>query len=179
MSMPLEKGKWSAEPTHTTIAFIARHLGFTKVRGKFNEYTTEIVVGNTFEDSSIKAVVQLNSVDTGVQDRDNHLRSADFFGGKDDSPTMDFVSTKISGSGENYSVVGDLTINGKTLPVTLDVEFGGQIEDGWGNTRAGIEAHGEINRTDWGITFNLPVGEGFVISDKIKIEIDSELILAK
>jgi len=177
MSLPLAQGTWKADPTHTTIGFVAKHLGFTKVRGSFSEYDATVEVGDTLEDISIKATVNLNSVNTGNEDRDNHLRGQDFFGASD-NPTMEFVSTKISGSGDEYTLVGDLTINGKTLPVEFDVEFGGVIQDPWGNAKAGFEAKAEINRSDWGIEWNVPVGDGLLVSEKVKIQIDTQLVQA-
>lgn len=177
MSLPLTQGTWKADPTHTTIGFVAKHLGFTKVRGSFSEYDATVEVGDTLEDISIKATVNLNSVNTGNEDRDNHLRGQDFFGASD-NPTMEFVSTKISGSGDEYTLVGDLTINGKTLPVEFDVEFGGVIQDPWGNAKAGFEAKAEINRSDWGIEWNVPVGDGLLVSEKVKIQIDTQLVQA-
>ena len=177
MSLPLEKGTWAADPTHTTIGFVAKHLGFTKVRGQFLKYETKIEAGETLEDSSIEVTVDLNSVTTGNEDRDNHLKGQDFFGASE-NPTMSFVSTAIKADGDEYKVVGDLTINGKTLPVELDVEFNGIAQDPWGNTKAAFEAKGEINRSDWGIEWNVPVGDGLLVSEKIKIEIDTQLAKA-
>lgn len=178
MTLPLPKGTWNPDTTHSTISFIAKHLGFTKVRGTFTGYEASVVVGDTLEESSITAKIDLLSVNTGNEDRDNHLKGQDFFGASE-NPTMEFVSTTIKGSGEDFKVVGDLTINGKTLPVELAVEFGGLIEDPWGNTKASFEATGEINRTDWGIEWNVPVGGGLLVSEKIKIEIDTQLAKAE
>lgn len=177
MSLPLPKGTWSADPTHTSIGFIAKHLGFTKVRGSFTGYDVKVEVGDTLEDSSVEVNVDLLSVNTGNEDRDNHLKNQDFFGASE-NPTMEFKSTGITGSGEDYKLNGDLTINGKTLPVELDVEFGGAVEDPWGNSKAVFEARGEINRSDWGIDWNVPVGQGLLVSEKIKIEIDTQLVQA-
>lgn len=174
MSMPIDKGTWVADPTHSNIAFIAKHLGFTKVRGSFNDYTLNVNVGETIEESSVNASVNLLSVSTGTPDRDAHLQSADFFGSSDD-PTMTFVSTKISGTPEDLKITGDLTINHKTMPVTFDATFEGTVVDPFGNTKAGFEAKTEINRTDFGIDWNVPVGGGFLVSEKVKVELDIQL----
>lgn len=175
MSLPLEKGTWDLDPTHTSIGFVARHLGFTKVRGTFSEYEAKIEAGDTLEDSKIEATIQLLSVDTGIKDRDDHLKSQDFFGASED-PTLKFVSTSIEQDGQDYKMNGDITINGKTVPTTLEVEFQGSAQDPWGNTKVGFEAEGEINRKDFGIDWNMPVGDGFLVSDKIKIQIDTQLV---
>ena len=174
MSLPIEQGTWNIDPTHTSISFTAKHLGFTKVRGSFEKYDATIVAGDSLENSSVEVNVDLLSVTTGNADRDAHLKGEDFFGGSDDT-TMKFVSKSITGSGDDYKLNGDLTIAGKTMPVTFDVEFNGVAQDPWGNTKAGFEAKGEINRTDFGLNWNVPVGEGLLVSEKIKINIDTQL----
>ena len=174
MSLPIDAGTWVADPTHTRIGFVAKHLGLTKVRGNFETNTIEVEVADTLEASSVKVTIDLNSVNTHNADRDAHLKNADFFG-TTDTPSMEFVSTSIKGTPESFVLAGDLTINGKTLPIELDAEFSGSIVDPWGNTKAGFEVKGEINRSDFGISFNIPVGDGFVVSEKINIEIEKEL----
>lgn len=177
MSLPIESGKWVQDPTHTRIGFIAKHLGFAKTRGNFEDFTIDLNVGETLESSSVKVTVDLNSVNTHNADRDAHLKGADFFGGSE-TPSMEFVSTSVTGTPEAFKLAGDLTINGKTMPIVLDAEFGGTIVDPFGNTKAGFEATGEINRTDFGINWNMPAGEGLLVSEKIKIEIETELAKA-
>ncbi len=174
MSLPIKQGTWEIDPSHTSIAFVARHLGFTKVRGTFTDYDAKINVGETLQDSSVEATVQLLSVNTGNEDRDNHLKSQDFFGASED-PTMKFVSTSISPDGGDYKLAGDLTINGKTLPVEFELSFDGVGQDPWGNTKAGFEIKGEVNRKDFGIDWNVPVGDGLLVSEKIKIQIDTQI----
>ena len=178
MTLPIAQGKWTVDPSHSSLAFITKHLGFTKVRGTFSEYSVNVNVGETLETSSVEAKVQLMSVSTGSADRDAHLQGADFFGASDD-PTMTFVSTSISGKEDDFKITGDLTINGKTLPVTFEAEFEGVVEDPFGNTKAGFEAKTEINRTDWGIDWNVPVGGGLLVSEKVKIELDIQLTPAQ
>jgi polyisoprenoid-binding protein YceI len=178
MSLPIPAGEWAVDPSHTNIGFVGRHLGFNKVRGRFTDFTSKVVVGEDLVSSSIQADVDLLSVDTGNADRDGHLKGPDFFG-DEENHHMSFVSTKIEESGNDYRMTGDLTIKEKTLPVTFDLEFGGVLEDPWGNTRASFEASAEINRTDFGLNWNVPVGEGFLVSEKIKIELDVEMTQVK
>ena len=174
MSLPINQGSWIVDPTHSSIAFVAKHLGFTKIRGTFGEYTTDVQVGDSLENSSVKAEINLLSVNTGNPDRDAHLKGADFFGASED-PKMSFVSTSISGEEDDFKLNGDLTINGKTLPVTFTSEFEGTVTDPFGNLKAGFEAKTEINRKDFGIEWNVPVGDGLLVSEKIKVELDIQL----
>lgn len=174
MSLPIDAGTWVADPTHTRIGFIAKHLGFSKVRGNFETNTIEINVADSLENSSVNVTADLNSVNTHNKDRDEHLKGADFFGGSD-NPVMEFKSTSVKGSPDEFTITGDLTINGKTMPIELEAEFTGTQVDPWGNTKAGFEAKGEINRTDFGINWNVPVGDGLLVSEKIKIEIETEV----
>jgi polyisoprenoid-binding protein YceI len=127
--------------------------------------------------STVTAEVDLASVDTGDTQRDAHLRSADFFDA-DEYPTMTFVSTNVTARGGDYVLTGDLTIRGKTLPVTFKLEFDGVSADPWGGTRAGFTAEAEINRQDWGLTWNVPLESGVLVSDKVKIVLDIEAVKA-
>jgi polyisoprenoid-binding protein YceI len=153
------------------VGFIARHLMVAKVRGKFTEFAGTVEVAEQLADSVATVTIKTASVDTGTADRDAHLRSADFFD-SETYPEMTFVSTSFDGS----TLVGDLTIKGVTKPVTLDVEFNGVATDPWGNDKAGFEAKGELNRTDWGLTWNAALEKGGVlVSEKITLVIDVEL----
>ncbi len=174
MSLPIDQGSWVVDPTHSSIAFIVKHLGFTKVRGTFSEFSSTVKVGDSLESSSVNAQVNLLSVSSGSADRDEHLKGADIFGGSD-NPTMTFVSTAISGSEKKFTLTGDLTINGKTMPVNFEAQFEGTVSDPFGNTKAGFEAKAEINRTDFGIEWNVPVGSGLLVSEKVKVELDIQL----
>jgi len=170
----LAPGAWTVDPAHSEIGFVARHLMVTKVRGRFSEFEATVTVGDSFETSSATATIQLASVDTRTADRDNHLRSSEFFDVAV-TPTMTFSSTKVSAD----SIAGDLTIKGVTQPIVLDLEFNGVTTDPWGGTRAGFEAHTEINRKDFGLTWNVALESGgVVVGDKIKIELDIELVKA-
>ncbi|HLS44473.1 MAG TPA: YceI family protein [Ornithinicoccus sp.] len=168
----LQPGVYTVDPTHTEIGFTARHMMVAKVRGTFHEFNAEVVVGQTLAESTVTAEVQMNSVDTRNEDRDQHLRTSDFFD-IENHPTMTFRSTEIT----ETSMSGDLTIKGITRPVTFDLEFNGVSPDPWGGTRAGFEATTEVHRKDWDLTWNVAVeGGGVLVSEKIKLHLDVELV---
>jgi polyisoprenoid-binding protein YceI len=176
-ALPLASGTWTSDPSHTTVGFVVRHLGLSKVRGRFETATAQLVVGDDLPSSSVSAEVQMGTVRTGNADRDAHLASSDFFNA-DVNPTMTFVSTNIAGDGEEYTLSGDLTINGITKQVELEVEFfGTSVFPMDQSTRAGFSASGAISRKDFGIEFNVPLGgDKVMISDKVTIELDVQLI---
>ena len=170
----LTPGVWNVDPSHSTIGFVARHLMVSKVRGSFTEFTADVKIGDQLEDSTVTATVQLASVETGSADRDGHLKSPDFFD-VENNPTMTFTSTKVTPD----TLEGDLTIKGVTKPVTFDLEFDGVSADPWGGTRAGFEASTEVNRKDFGLTWNVAVeGGGVLVSEKVKINLDVQLVKA-
>jgi polyisoprenoid-binding protein YceI len=168
----LTTGIWVIDPAHTEVGFVARHLMVTKVRGQFKDVEGTVTVADEPSDSTANVTVKLASVQTGSADRDAHLRSADFFD-VENNPEMTFVSTGFTGD----TLTGDLTIKGVTKPVTFDVDFNGVATDPWGNTKAGFEASAEINRKDWGLEWNVALeGGGVLVSEKIKIHIDVQLL---
>ena len=168
----LPAGTWSVDPSHTEVGFVARHLMVSKVRGNFADVAGTVVVADDVTASTVDVTVQMASVDTRSADRDTHLKSADFFD-VENYPTMRFVSTSFDGE----ELSGDLTIKDVTKPVTFDVEFEGVQADPWGNTKAGFEAEAEIKRADWGLTWNAAIeGGGVLVSDKIKIVLDVQLL---
>jgi polyisoprenoid-binding protein YceI len=170
----LTPGTWTIEPAHSSVGFTVRHLGLSKVRGQFNDFTGNISVGDDQLASSVNAAIELSSVDTNNADRDGHLQSTDFFGAEA-NPQMVFTSTGVT----EGSLSGDLSINGQTKPVVLDLEFHGVTVDGYGVTRAGFSAEGSIKRSDFGIEFNMPVGlDGMLISDKVDIELEIQAVPA-
>lgn len=170
----LPAGTWTVDASHSELGFVARHLMVTKVRGQFKEFEGTVKVGESLTDSQVSAVAQLASVDTGSADRDAHLKSADFFD-VENNPTMSFTSTEVTAD----SLRGDLTIKGVTKPVVFDLEFGGLATDPWGNQKAGFEASAEINRKDWGLEWNVALeGGGVLVSEKIKINLDIQLLKA-
>jgi polyisoprenoid-binding protein YceI len=170
-------GTWSLDPTHTEIGFVARHLMVTKVRGKFEQFSGSITTAANPLDSHAEAEIDLDSITTGNEQRDNHLRSNDFF----DTATnakMTFRSTAIRPDGEDFLVDGELTIGSTTKAITLKVELGGFSQDPWGGTRLGLSATGVINRHDFGVSWNAAIeGGGVVVSDKVTINIEAEAVL--
>ena len=175
----LPAGTWNLDPTHTHIGFTVRHMMVAKVRGSFNDFTAEISIGEDPLDSTLSAVVQMASIDTGNGDRDGHLRTNDFFA-IDEFPTMSLVSTGfVDNGGGSYTMNADLTIKGVTKPVAFDLEFDGVGQDPWGNTKAGFSATATINRKDFGIEWNAPLETGGVlVGEQVKIEIDAEIAKA-
>ena len=174
----LTPGTWTIDPSHTNVDFIVRHLMVSKVRGRFHDVTGAITIGADPANSSVNATIGVKSIDTGNTDRDNHLRTNDFFSA-DTFPTITFVSTKLSSSGDDYKLAGNLTLRGVTKPVVLELEFNGASSDPWGGIRAGFSARGEINRRDFGVEWNAPLeGGGVVVGDKIKLELEIEAIKA-
>ncbi len=170
-------GTWSLDPTHTAVTFVARHMMVTKVRGSFGDVAGTIEVGETPEDTVVSVEVQLASVTTGAEDRDGHLRSADFFD-VEQYPTMTFRSTGIVPDGDTWKLTGDLSLHGVTRPITLDAEYHGVVNDPWGNAKAQFSATGEIEREAYGLTWNVALESGGVlVSKKVKIEIEAQAAL--
>ena len=171
-------GTWDLDPVHSSIGFVVRHLMVSKVRGKFTTFEAQIVTAPNPLESSATATIDLSSVDTGNEQRDNDLRSTNFFD-VETHPKMTFASTGIRPDGDHFIVDGDLTIRGVTKPVSLTVEVNGFGPDPFGGTRAGFSASGEINRADFGISFNAPVPGGVMISENVRLEIEAEAVLRK
>jgi polyisoprenoid-binding protein YceI len=170
-------GTFTIDPGHSDVAFTVRHMMVSKVRGHFTRFQGEFVLAPDPLDSSVTATVELPSIDTNNPQRDSDLRSANFFE-IDKYPTMTYRSTGIRHSEDGFDVDGELTLHGVTRPVTLALDINGFTRDPYGNTRAGSPATTEINRGDFGITFNIPMdGGGVVIGDRIQIFIEVEAIL--
>lgn len=171
-------GTWTIDESHTTVGFTARHLMITKVRGRFGKVSGAAVIAANPLDSTVSAVIDMTSIDTGDTGRDEHLRSPDFFD-VGNHPTMTFSSTGIKDDGGDHKLLGDLTIKGTTVPVELELEFDGVSGDPWGGTRSGFTAEGEINRKDWGLEWNVALeGGGLLVSEKVKLHLDVELVKA-
>jgi polyisoprenoid-binding protein YceI len=171
-------GTWNADTTHSEVGFSVRHMMVSKVRGKFNTFEATIITADDPTQSSVTATIQLDSIDTGNEQRDTHIKSADFFH-TEVHPTMTYTSTSVTPKGDDWLVDGNLTLHGVTKPVQLKVELNGFTGDPFGGTRAGFSATAEINRGDFGIEFNMPMdGGGVVVGDKISIAIEIEAVLA-
>ncbi len=170
-------GTWTIDPVHSEVGFSVRHMMVSKVRGKFTSFEGSVRTGSDPLTSSVTATVDLGSIDTGSDDRDNHIRSADFFD-VDAHHTMTFASTGIRADGDELRLDGDLTIKGVTKPVTFDLEIGGFGPDAYGGTRAGFSASTTINRRDFGVDFNAAMETGgVVVGDKVTVTLEIELIL--
>lgn len=177
--LPLVPGTWTLDTAHSSVTFQIRHLGVTNVRGRFDTFSANLAVGGSLESVAVDASIDLASINTNQADRDAHLRSTDFFD-LASHPAMTFVSSSISGSGEEYQLTGDLSINGVTKPVTFAVEFYGvDTHPADNRVRSGFSATSEIEikRSDYGINFNMPLGAGkLALADKVKIELDLQFI---
>jgi polyisoprenoid-binding protein YceI len=173
----LVAGTWVIDPVHSEVGFTVRHLMVSKVKGTFKAFEGTIRIAENQLDSRVEARIEAFSVDTRDENRDNHLRSSDFFE-VENHPYITFVSTSVRPDHHDYVVTGDLTIRGVTRSVELALEFNGVSPDPWGGTRAGFSASTEISRSDYGIEFNMPLdGGGVVVGDKIKINLEIEAIL--
>ena len=170
-------GTWTIDPSHTRLGFIARHAMVTKVRGAFEDVAGTIVIDSANPSGSTAAVaVQLASINTGAPDRDAHMRSADFFD-VEVNTEMTFASTAVKDDGDEFVLIGDLTIKGVTRPIELELEPTGVATDPFGNVRAGFEGVAELSRKDFGLTWNVALEAGGVlVSDKIKIQLDVSAI---
>jgi polyisoprenoid-binding protein YceI len=171
---------YAIDPAHSEIGFAVRHLMISKVRGNFTGFsgTVSLDAGGDIP-TQIEGTVDVTSVDTREEKRDAHLRSADFFDAEN-HPQMTFTSTSITGSGNDFSVVGDLTIRGTTKSVTLKGEVGGHTTDPWGNDRIGYSATTRINRKDFAVNFNQALETGGVmVSDEVDLALEISAVLQK
>ena len=170
-------GTWKLDPSHSEVSFTVKHLMISKVRGVFETFDVTIVTAENPHDSTIEATIDVASVNTGNEGRDNHLRTSDFFL-VEEHPTISFVSTSFDGEPDDFSVTGDLTLRGVTKSVVLKGEFGGIITDGYGNTRAGATATAKINRHDFGVNWNAALeAGGMTLGDDVTITLDLQVIL--
>jgi len=170
-------GDYTVDPTHTRIGFSTRHAMVTTVRGQFKEFsgTAHVDAANPAA-STVQLTIVADSIDTGVADRDAHLRSADFFN-TEANKEITFASTKVERDGDDWVVTGDLTLNGVTKEVTVPFELSGSARDPFGNLRIGFEGGTTVNRKDWGVTWNAALETGGVlVSEKIKLEFDVSAI---
>ena len=169
-------GRWQIDPGHTELAFIGRHFMLTKVRGRFTGVTGAIQVAEDPAQSTAEVTIDMASVNSGSQARDDHLRSADFFDTAQ-HPTATFTGHTATWQGASGVLEGELTIRGVTRRVTLRVEYLGHVADPWGGHRAIFTASGTLNREDWGLTWNQVLDGGLLVSTQIRIEIELETVL--
>lgn len=165
------KTMWSLDPSHSELGFKVKHLMITNVSGSFEKFNVDVLTdGDDFSTASIHLTADTRSITTNNEQRDGHIKAADFFD-VEAYPEMNFVSTKIiKASDEQYKVIGDLTIKNLSKEVSLDVEFGGVSTDPWGNAKAGFSVNGKINRSEWEMHFNAALDNGGVLlSDEVKI----------
>jgi polyisoprenoid-binding protein YceI len=175
-TLPLTPGHWVVDTNHSSIGFSIRHLGVSKVRGRFTRFDADVVVGETLATTSVSATVDVASIDTANADRDAHVLSPDLFDVAR-RPTMVFRSTSVRGAGMEYQVEGDLTIGDVSCPIVLAVELGGIESVPGGPRHAGFEAATEIRRKDFGIDLAMPPGVSVVaLGDVVKVEIDLQLL---
>ena len=170
-------GTWTIDPVHSEVGFSVRHMMVSKVRGKFTSFQGEIVTGHNPLESTVFAAIDLDSIDTGNVDRDNHIRSADFFE-VDTYKTMTFRSSGVRADCDGFVLDGELTLKGVTRSVPLKLELNGFGPDAYGGTRAGFTATGELNRRDFNVNFSAPMQNGgVVVADKITLHLEIEAVL--
>jgi polyisoprenoid-binding protein YceI len=172
------KTTWKLDPAHTTIEFSAKHMMITTVKGRFVDLEGTITADEQdFSKSEVVATMKTASLDTRNDQRDTHLRSADFLD-VETHPEVTFKSTRIEGRKEKFKLIGDLTIRGTTRPITLDVTFEGEGKDPWGGTRASFSASGKIDRRDYGLTWNVALETGgILVANEVKINIEAQVVL--
>ena len=172
-----EDGTWTIDPVHSEIGFSVRHMVVSKVRGRFTGVTGTITTAENPLESSATAEIDLTTIDTANEQRDEHLRSADFFE-VEKFPTMTYRSTGIRQSGDHFVVDGELTLKGVTKNVPLKLELNGFGPDAYGGTRAGFTATGEISRSEFGVSFNAVIegSGGAVVGDKVTLHLEVEAI---
>lgn len=177
-ALALPAGTYTLDTAHSGVYFQVRHLGLSNVHGTFKSFTATLVIGETLTDVVVEASIDLVSIDTGQPDRDAHLLSTDFFDA-DRNPTMSFRSTSITQvDADRFDMTGDLTINGRTRPVTFRTEFNGtEVFPADQSVHVGFTASGEIRRGDFGIDFNMPLGvDKVAVGDKVKVDFDIQFV---
>jgi polyisoprenoid-binding protein YceI len=173
--------KWNLDPTHSEIGFKVKHMMITNVSGSFGKFDVQAETnGNDFTSANIRFTADASTITTANPDRDNHLKSADFFDAVE-FPQLTFVSTNVERKDdENYVLFGNLTIKSITNPVKLNVEFGGIGKDPWGNEKAGFTVTGKINRTEWNLNWNAALeAGGLLVSEEVKIQAEVQLVKQK
>ena len=176
-AIPVPTGTWVVDPAHSTVEFQVRHMGIATVKGQFTEFAGSAHVDTANPaNSKVEVSIVANSINTGQQQRDDHLRSGDFFE-SEQYPDITFTSTDVTRDGDEWTITGDLTIKGVSRSISVPFEFAGSAQDPFGNTRIGVEGAAPLNRKDWGLTWNAALETGGVlVSEKIKLEFDVSAI---
>jgi polyisoprenoid-binding protein YceI len=170
-------GTWDIDPVHSDVSFSVRHMMVSKVRGRFGSISGEITTAEDVTKSTVTATIDATSIDTNNEQRDNHIRSADFFD-VENHPTWTFTSTAVRVDDGDFFLDGELTIKGVTRPVTLALEVSGFGPDAYGGTRAGFSATNTISRSDFGVDISMPLdGGGVVVGEKVTITLEIEAVL--
>jgi polyisoprenoid-binding protein YceI len=166
-------GTWAVDPKHSTVEFQVKHMGIANVKGKFNEFAGTLEIGDDLATAKASGTVKVASVDTNEEQRDAHLRSADFFDAET-HPELSFAATAIEPvDEETFRIAGDLTLHGITRPITLEAVVQGTDVDPWGNDRVGLEVVGQLKRSDYDMKFNQALGSGnMLVGDKVKLVLD-------
>ena len=166
-------GTWAVDPAHSAVGFSVKHLGIATVRGRFEEFEGTLEIGDDPSTARAFGTAQVNSINTDETARDEHLRSADFFGAEA-NPELRFESTSVRPLDEDtFEIEGNLTMNGVTNPVTFTAVIEGTETDPWGNDRVGLEVTGRVNRSDWNMTFNQALGSGnLLVGEKVTLSLD-------
>lgn len=170
---------WNLDPMHSEVQFKVKHLVISTVTGRFNSFTASMEASaDDFSDAKVSFSADVDSIDTNNGQRDGHLKSDDFFNAAQ-YPQLSFISTKIEKAGSDYKLTGDLTIRDKTLPVTLAVEYGGTTVDPYGQTKAGFEISGKVNRKDFGLAWSaVTEAGGLVVGDEIRLLLSIQMVKA-
>jgi polyisoprenoid-binding protein YceI len=171
-ALPLASGLWTLDPLHSQVTFAIRHLGVSKVRGRFNKFDASLDVGENLDDTYVTALIDVASIDTGNSDRDAHVLTDEFLH-VEQHPEIRFQSTRIVRKDDDWVMEGEVTINKVTKPFTFDVEFGG-IGDFMGTQHAGFEARGDLKRSDFGVVFG-PVAE-MGLGKNVQFELDLQFV---
>ena len=170
-------GTWDFDPVHSDVSFSVRHMMVSKVKGRFTQFAGTITTAEDITRSAVTATLDASSIDTKNEQRDGHIKSADFFE-VEKYPEWTFASTGIEADGDDYKLTGDLTIKGVTKPVSLRLELGGFGPDVYGGTRAGFTATAGINRKDFGVDISFPMdGGGVMVGDKVEVTLEIEAVL--
>lgn len=178
VGLKLTPGTYKIDPAHTRVSFLIKHFVVSEVQGRFNDVEGTFMLSDNIGKSTIDVTIPINSIDTAVAKRDEHLKSPDFFDAAK-YPTMTFKSKKFTGSLSSFRVTGDLTIKDVTKEVVLVGKYTGSAKDPWGGTRAAVSANTKINRKDFHINYNDKIDIGPAVGDEVTIQILSEGVLEK